>query len=166
MGSFLYPDMYIDSILEVPLDYLKSQGIRAFIMDLDNTVTEWNSNYITPEVGQWFITINKLDIKACIISNNSEKRVLPVAGALNIPYVYRAKKPRRTAFLRAMNILQTGPLHTAVIGDQIFTDIWGGNRAGAYTILVTPIANKEFAGTKISRCLETFILRKLTKYSP
>lgn len=163
MFSKLYPDIYVQSLQDVPLHELKEQNIKAFILDLDNTITEWNSNEITEEVHQWFERIKAEGLKACILSNNGEKRILQVAEALNIPYIHRAQKPRRGGYHRAINHMQVKPEETAVIGDQIFTDILGGNRAGLYTILVVPIASKEFMGTKISRLLETLVLPKIKK---
>ncbi len=161
--SFLYPRIYVDSILDIPLKQLQKLNINAFILDLDNTVTEWNSNEIKEEVSQWFTMIKQEGFKACILSNNGEQRVLAVAQSLDIPYVYRAQKPRRGGYYRAMSIMEAGPQETAVIGDQIFTDIWGGNRAGLFTILVKPIARREFMGTKISRSMEFFVLRRLRR---
>lgn len=159
-----YPQIYIDSLTEVPLDYLKAMQINAFILDLDNTVTEWNSNFIRTEIKDWFKKIEREGFKACILSNNGEQRVLEVAKSLNIPYIYKAQKPRRVGFSRALSLLGTRPYETAVIGDQIFTDVWGGNRAGLFTVLVVPINSREFAGTKISRAFERLVLRRLTKF--
>lgn len=163
MFSFLYPRLYVNSILDIPLKRLRELNIRAFILDLDNTVTEWNSREVRKEISQWFMLIKQEGFEACILSNNGEERVLAVAENLDIPYVYRAQKPRRGGYYRAMSIMGVTARETAVVGDQIFTDVLGGNRAGLFTILVRPIARKEFMGTKISRSAEFFILRHLRK---
>jgi len=163
MFSFLYPRIYVDSILDIPLTQLRELDIKAFILDLDNTVTEWNSNEIREEVSRWFTMIKQEGFKACILSNNGERRVLAVAQSLDIPYVHRAQKPRRGGYYRAMSIMEVSPQETAVIGDQIFTDVLGGNRAGLFTILVKPIDRREFMGTKISRSMEFFVLRRLRR---
>lgn len=164
MPKLLYPDIYVDSILDIPLKKLQELNIKAFILDLDNTLTEWNSNDLRDEFIKWFEQINQLGFKACILSNNGEKRVLTVAQRLNIPFIFRAQKPRRKAFLRAVSLMKVKASETAVIGDQIFTDIMGGKRAGLFTILVVPIARREFIGTKISRLMEIFVLRKVREY--
>ena len=164
MLNMLYPRIYVNSILDIPVDELKKLRIKAFILDLDNTITEWNSNKITQEITSWFELIKQEGFQACILSNNNEQRVLKVAESLNIPYVYRAQKPRRGGYYKAMSIMQVSPRETAVIGDQIFTDVLGGNRAGLLTILVVPIARKEFVGTKFSRSLEYLVLRRLKKH--
>ncbi|HHW62263.1 MAG TPA: YqeG family HAD IIIA-type phosphatase [Syntrophomonadaceae bacterium] len=161
MSSRLYPCLYVNSLLDIPLEDLEQFNIKAFILDLDNTVTEWNSNKITQEVQEWFQQIKEADFRACILSNNDQQRIVKVAEKLDIPYISRARKPRRGAFYRAITLMGVEPNETAVIGDQIFTDVLGGNRAGLFTILVRPINRREFVGTKISRFAEFFVLRRL-----
>ena len=164
MLKILYPDLYVDSLMDIPLQELKRAGKKAFILDLDNTVTEWNSNEIRAEVAQWFAQVKEQEFKACIISNNGAKRVEKVAHSLGIPFISRAGKPRRGSFRKAVSLMETIPEAAVVIGDQIFTDIMGGNRAGLFTILVVPIASREFLGTKISRALEYFVLKHIKKH--
>lgn len=164
MAKILYPDLYVDSLSDIPLAQLREAGKNSFILDLDNTVTEWNSNEISTQVTAWFAQIKEEGFRACIISNNGAKRVEKVAGSLDIPFISRAVKPRRAAFLRAVSLLGVQPDEAVVIGDQIFTDIMGGNRAGLFTILVEPIARREFIGTKISRALEYFVLKQIKKH--
>jgi len=163
MLEILYPDIYVHSLLQIPLEDLKARQIKAFILDLDNTVTRWNSNELQAEVVEWFKRIKEQGFKACILSNNGEQRVVGVAAHLGIPYVHRAQKPRRGGYYRAMARMEVTADETAVIGDQIFTDVLGGNRAGLLTILVTPIDRKEFMGTKVSRSMEFFVLRRLRR---
>lgn len=159
----LHPHIYVNSILDIPLEQLIEVPIKAFILDLDNTLTYWNSDIIHNDVLDWFKTIEAAGLKACILSNNGEARVLKVAKSLNIPFIHRAGKPNPRAFLRAVELMGTTPQETAVIGDQIFTDILGGNGAGLFTILVVPLDKREFFGTKISRMAERFVLRNLKK---
>lgn len=159
----LLPDIYVSTILDIPLDELAKRGIRAFIIDLDNTATHWNSNEITPEVRAWFTRLREQGLKACFLSNNGEERVLAVARSLDVPYIHRAQKPRRGGYRRAIEAMGSASAETAVIGDQIYTDILGGNRAGLFTILVKPIHTREFMGTKISRMFEVPVLRAIRK---
>lgn len=159
----LYPDIYVNSILDIPLEQLREVPIKAFILDLDNTLTYWNSNIIHHDVRDWFKKIEAAGFKACILSNNGESRVLKVASSLNIPFIHRAGKPNPRSFLRAVEVMGVALPETAVIGDQIFTDILGGNSAGLFTILVVPLDRREFIGTKISRFAERFVLSKIKK---
>ncbi|HZK44471.1 MAG TPA: YqeG family HAD IIIA-type phosphatase [Syntrophomonadaceae bacterium] len=163
MFKKLYPDLYVNSLKEIPLDEIKAMKKEGFILDLDNTITEWNSNDITQEVIDWFHLIESRGFKACILSNNGERRIMEVAEQLEIPYIYRAQKPRRGGFYRAAESLGISIDNTVVVGDQIFTDVLGGNRAGFFTILVVPINKKEFLGTKISRAMEFFVLKRLKR---
>jgi HAD superfamily phosphatase (TIGR01668 family) len=155
--------MYVNTLLDIPLEELRRQGIRAFILDLDNTITEWNSQELRSEVEAWFHAIKQQGFKAFILSNNGEQRILRIAERLSIPYIHRARKPLRGSFLRAVALMEVKPAEVAVIGDQIFTDVLGGNRSGLYTILVKPLAKKEFYGTKISRAMEFFILHRYNR---
>jgi HAD superfamily phosphatase (TIGR01668 family) len=150
--------------MDIPLGDLKKSKIKAFIFDLDNTVTEWNSNDLSQEVMDWFSLLKEYGFKACILSNNGAQRVLKVAQQLELPFIHRAKKPRRSAFFRAVDLMQVAPEEVAVIGDQIFTDVLGGNRAGLYTILVRPLNHREFIGTKFSRGMEVLVLHRLRKH--
>jgi len=159
----LFPDLYVETILDVPLDELMARGIRAFIIDLDNTTTHWNSNDLSTEVQEWFARLKELEMKACFLSNNREQRVMAVAASLDLPYVFRAQKPRRGGYRQAMEVMGSDLLSTAVIGDQIYTDILGGNRTGLYTILVKPIHTREFMGTKISRMFEGPVLWRIRR---
>lgn len=160
MTNKLYPHMYVDSLFDIPLDELAAAGLRAFIFDLDNTITEWNSQELRAEVEAWFGIIRERGFKACILSNNGEQRILQIAQRLGIPFIHQARKPLRRSFLQAVALMEVNTSEVAVIGDQIFTDVLGGNRAGLYTILVKPLAGKEFYGTKISRAMEYFVLRR------
>jgi HAD superfamily phosphatase (TIGR01668 family) len=163
MIELLYPRIYVDSLLDIPLKRLRERNIKAFILDLDNTITEWNSNELRSEIIEWFRLIKDEGFKACILSNNAEQRIEKVAVRLGIPFIHRAAKPRRHSFFSAVKLLEVSNHEVAVVGDQIFTDVLGGNRAGLFTILVKPLARREFFGTKINRTLELFVLRHLLK---
>lgn len=163
MFNLLYPRIYVDTLLDIPVEKLRKQNISAFILDLDNTITEWNSNEIRAEVEAWFARIKMEGFKSCILSNNGEHRIRAVADRLDVPFICRAAKPRRSSFNRAVELMGVSAAQTAVVGDQIFTDILGGNRAGLFTILVKPLARREFVGTKINRTLELLILHCLLK---
>ncbi|MGI6629236.1 MAG: YqeG family HAD IIIA-type phosphatase [Bacillota bacterium] len=161
--SILMPDLFVDSIMDIPLELLTRKNTKGIIFDLDNTVTEWNNPEIKHEILQWFHELPQHGITACLLSNNKGPRVMDAAEKLGIPYVAKATKPRRRAFRRAMEVLKTLPEETVVVGDQIFTDILGGNRMGLYTVLVSPISKREFIGTRMMRLVERFALRKLKK---
>lgn len=155
MFELFRPSLQVSSLDRIPVDWLVGQGIKGLIIDLDNTMTPWNDVEVGPQVTAWFKKLKEAGIKACVVSNNKRKqRVAIVADRLGIPFVFRATKPRRKAFRAGLAILGTGKSDTAVIGDQLFTDILGGNRLGLYTILVIPISEREFLGTRFMRRME------------
>jgi HAD superfamily phosphatase (TIGR01668 family) len=77
--KMIYPNIYVDSIHDIALEELKKRRIKGFILDLDNTITLWNSNDISIQVEEWFKKIKSMGFKACILSNNGEKRIVKVA---------------------------------------------------------------------------------------
>lgn len=160
----LCPDEYVHSVTEVDLVKLKQRGIRNLLIDLDNTLVPWRRLEVKPEIRDWVTKAIEQGMKLCIVSNTrNSRRLHDLASQLGIPYVRRGLKPRRIGFLVALDLLNGSRNDTAVIGDQIFTDILGGNRLNLYTILVVPLHQREFFGTKISRFFERRILRMLNR---
>ncbi|MBM7867883.1 YqeG family HAD IIIA-type phosphatase [Heliobacterium gestii] len=158
--KILKPARRVDAVPQVNVAELAAQGVQGVIIDLDNTLTEWNQNHLCPEIARWLEELRRHGIKICILSNNKEKRVQAFAEACGAPYISNARKPRRRGFLRAMSLLGITAEHTVVIGDQVFTDVLGGNRSGLHTILVNPISRREFLGTRLVRRLERLVLRE------
>ncbi|ABZ82862.1 had superfamily (subfamily iiia) phosphatase [Heliomicrobium modesticaldum Ice1] len=158
--KILKPARRVDAVPQVNVADLAAQGVQGVIIDLDNTLTEWNQNHLCPEIARWLEELERYGIKLCILSNNKKHRVQSFAEACGVPYISNARKPWRRGFRRAMNLLGTRPEQTVVIGDQIFTDVLGGNRSGLYTILVNPISRREFLGTRLVRQLERWVLRE------
>lgn len=164
MISLLYPKVYVSSVFDIDLYRMGRQGIKGILLDLDNTIIRRDADMLSPDVAGWLQELRSLGFKLAIISNNSHRRVNCLAGLLGIPAVCRAVKPRKRSFCRALELLGTVPHETALIGDQIFTDVFGGNRMGLFTILVEPMPGKEFWGTRlISRQLEKLILKRMKR---
>jgi hypothetical protein len=135
---------------------LADQGIRGVITDLDNTLVGAKAPYATPELQAWLQKLRKSGFQVVIVSNNNKDRVSKFAQPLLIPFIYRAKKPTSAAFHKALAIMNLKPEQTAVIGDQMLTDVLGGNRMGLFTILVQPIsmADEGFFTKVVNRRLE------------
>lgn len=161
MLDLLCPNIYLDSIYELDLNKLKRRGIKGIITDLDNTLIAWNDNTTYPKLDEWFRKLKEENFKICIVSNNSRGRVKIFSDMLDIPAIPKAVKPRRKAFRVALNKLGLKPDEAAVLGDQLFTDVLGGNRLGLFTVLVIPVSEKEFVGTRVVRKAERWVLKKL-----
>jgi HAD superfamily phosphatase (TIGR01668 family) len=157
----LTPDLYVKSIYHIDLDDLQRRGIRAIITDLDNTLVAWDDPLPNQRLIAWLKGAQAKGFSVYIVSNNSRDRVQKFARAFGVPAISKAVKPRRGAFRAACEAMGVETREAAIVGDQIFTDVLGGNRLGAYTILVVPVSDKEFFGTKIMRMLERLVLRRL-----
>lgn len=152
--------MFVPTIFDIPLLELKKKGIKAIIFDLDNTIIAWNCKEVKTETILWMKTLKKYGFDCCIVSNNLTDRVGNIAKVLNVAYVSKGCKPLSVGFRNALNRFALKPSQVAVVGDQIFTDILGGNFLKLYTILVRPLSAQEFLGTKVVRIIEKLILKK------
>lgn len=162
------PDLQVESVHHIDLKKLWNQGFRGIITDLDNTLVGAGDPTATPELIHWLAKVHQTGFKIVIVSNNQRSRVAAFSDPLNIPYIFRARKPIGGAFRRALSLLQLTPRQTVVIGDQLMTDILGGNRLGFYTILVQPISLKDegFLTRQVNRRLERvaqYLTRRLRR---
>ena len=156
------PNMYKKSILDIDYDKLNDNGIKCLIFDLDNTIALIDENKIPNEVEQLF---NKLSKKftLVIISNNFKKRIIKFCEPFNAPFVSFAMKPLTFGFNKIKNKYTFEKKEMCMIGDQLMTDILGGNRFGIYTILVDPLGKKDLKITSLNRYLEKKKIKKLSK---
>jgi HAD superfamily phosphatase (TIGR01668 family) len=168
--SGLTPDEFVESVEQIDLARLRTRGFRGLLLDLDNTLVPWMTYDVSPEVEGWLREAQSAGFGLCIVSNTRRGgRLAKIAGRLGLPFVgsgFLGMKPGRRSFFEAMRLLGLGPGECVVVGDQLFTDVWGGNRSGMYTIKVTPRATREFFGTKITRMLERAVFRVLRSRLP
>jgi HAD superfamily phosphatase (TIGR01668 family) len=157
------PNQYVPSIYNINLEELKAKGMKSIIVDLDNTLVESNCRDATPKLIEWLQQLQQMGFKVMIVSNNNETRVSTFAIPLQIPFIHRAKKPLSISFRRALVELGTEETHTVMVGDQLLTDVWGGNRMGLHTILVVPISGVEGVFTRFNRRLERLVFRWIEK---
>ena len=155
------PDLYFPSLCDIDFSVLSEKGVKGIILDLDNTVLPWKDRKVPESSLRWVEKGKKLGIKFFILSNTVHtERLGEIASALDCGYIHPAFKPLAFNYRRAAEKLGIKPENMACVGDQLFTDIKGGNRAGFLTVLVDPLEEKEFRGTKISRFFE----KKVKKY--
>ena len=157
--ALLRPARCCATVTDVTLAELRAAGIEAVLLDLDNTLVAWQRSDVPPEVIAWLAELRSGGMGLYLISNTRfGRRLRTLSERLGIPYVRRAWKPRKRGFVEAMQRLGVGPAQTAMVGDQMFTDVLGGNRLGLYTVMVRPIARREFIGTRVSRLVERLVL--------
>lgn len=163
MLKYFLPSDYEKSIYEIKLDQLIEKGMKGMITDLDNTLIEWDRPNAPPKLIDWFKKVEDKGLHVTIISNNNQERVGAFAEPLSLPYIYDAKKPMSKSFKRAIADMGLQPSEIVVIGDQLVTDVLGGNRLGLHTILVNPVANSDGFWTRFNRRIERYLLGKMKK---
>jgi hypothetical protein len=157
MFQNLYPDEDAASAYEIDYQSYYDKGYRGILFDVDNTLVE-HDQPVTVSAIALFQRLNEMGFQTCIISNNKECRVRPLAEALESDYVHKAGKPSAGGYEKGMEQMGTTPDTTLFIGDQIFTDIWGANRANVHSILVKQIARHEEIQIVLKRLLEKIVL--------
>ena len=161
----LYPNEHYRNVREITIEFLRQNKLNALILDVDNTLIDYDKN-LDEETVKWAENLKENGIKLYILSNSNKKeKVKAVAEKLKIQYEYFGKKPLKTGFKKVQSKLGEKAENIGVVGDQIFTDVLGGNRCKMFTILVEPIAEKDIWITLLKRPLENAIKNKykLTK---
>ena len=163
MFRSLYPTQDAESIYDINFADYHEKGYRAVLFDIDNTLAEHGAP-ATQKVIDFFNTLHTMGYETCLISNNKEPRVASFAGQVDSRYLYKAGKPSPEGYRKAMKICGTTKENTLFVGDQLFTDVWGANRAGVYSILVKPIHPKEEIQIILKRRLEWIVLFFYRRY--
>ncbi|MCL6515970.1 YqeG family HAD IIIA-type phosphatase [Alicyclobacillus sp.] len=157
------PNEFVASVHEIDLTRLRRAGRRLILCDLDNTLVPWNDPDVPEDLRSWIARGQAMGFTFCIVSNNRGPRVQRFAEKTGLPHIAAARKPKPEAFEEAMRRFSARPEETVMVGDQLLTDVRGGNRCGAYTILVAPIHPREWWGTRLVRIAERFVMRRLLR---
>ncbi|MDW4293523.1 YqeG family HAD IIIA-type phosphatase [Staphylococcus saprophyticus] len=160
---YFMPNEYVQSIFQIDIEKLANSGVKGIITDLDNTLVGWDVADPTKAVKEWFDRAKELCITVTIVSNNNEQRVGNFSKSLNVDYIFKAKKPRGCAFNQASKLMNLNPEEIVVIGDQMLTDVFGGNRRGLFTIMVVPVKKTDGFITKFNRMIERRLLQHFRK---
>lgn len=159
----LYPNKHLNKVEDITIEFLQKNKIKALILDIDNTLIDYNRK-MSQDVKKWAKDLKGQGMKLYILSNtNHKEKVEEVAKTLGIPYKNLAKKPFKSGFLKVQKDLKEKSENIAVVGDQIFTDVIGGNRCNMFTILVEPIDKRDFWYTAWKRPLENRIKNRYNK---
>ncbi len=159
----LYPKEYVDSTYEIDFEGLYKKGYRGVIFDIDNTLVPHGAPADERAIA-FFQRMHEMGYATLMLSNNKEPRVKMFCEAVNAPYIYKGGKPKIEGYHKAMEVMGTTVENTLFVGDQIFTDVWGANRAGIYSFLVKPIHPKEEIQIVLKRYLEKIVLFCYKRY--
>jgi HAD superfamily phosphatase (TIGR01668 family) len=158
----LFPDEQLDSVYDLDLERLWTRGVRGIIFDLDNTLGPWGFERLDESALRWLQTIKERGFRLGFLSNHGGNGREELFESLNgHPVVFNAGKPRRAGYRRVLERLKLSPREVIMVGDQLFTDIWGAKRLGLHTILVQPVApEREGPLVGFRRWLERVLLRR------
>ena len=156
--TYFMPNDYVQSVFQIDIEKLANSGFKGIITVLDNTLVGWDVKTPTKEIQEWFKKANDLGLTITIVSNNNEKRVSGFSKDLDVDFIFKARKPMGRAFKKAIQHMNIKPEETIVIGDQMLTDVLGGNNNGLYTIMVVPVKKTDGFLTRLNRIIERRLL--------
>jgi len=152
--ELLTPDLRLDRIEDITPELLESLGITALLVDIDNTLVSRDTSKIEDSALEWMKSMRQAGIACCLLSNNWHGVIHDYAAELGVPVVGKAMKPLPVAFIKALHTIGAKRATTAMVGDQVFTDILGARFCVLYSILVEPLSSTDLWYTKIFRSME------------
>ena len=152
--SLLRPTLMCEKVTEITPKLLDSLGVKALLLDVDNTITSYISKNPLEGSVEWAHALEKLGYKVFIVSNNYRDRVSSISGKFGLPFVSFAMKPLPIGFAKARKQLGLKSAECLVVGDQMFTDILGANLGGMKSVLLTPIEVEKSWSFKVRRNFE------------
>lgn len=154
------PTFWLKSVLDIDEKFLRGNGISALVLDLDNTLSMHGNPAAEAGVTNWLDEMRRLGIKMRIVSNNTNKRVAPLAENLGLPFTANGAKPLTFGISRAMKAMGSTKRDTLVVGDQIFTDVMAGNFKGVRTVLVEPFHLEKTWTFRLKRKAESLVFHR------
>ncbi len=159
MDKVFLPTKYVKDLFSIDYKMLKEKKKKYLLFDLDNTIGSLLEDVPNDQIRKLFTSLKK-DFVVVIISNNFKKRVKSYGDKLEVDYYYLAMKPLGRVIRKIRRKYHCENKDMVLIGDQLVTDIYLGNRMKIDTILVDPIHPKEMKITSINRFIEGRILKK------
>lgn len=157
MFKKFYPKKTFDSTYAINFEKLYGSGIRGLIFDIDNTLVMHDADADDRSI-KLMNRLKNIGFKVCLLSNNDRERVERFNKDAQVLYIHKAHKPSAKGYEKAMELMNTDKKTTVFIGDQLFTDVYGANRAGITSFLVKPIDPKEEIQIVLKRYLEKIVL--------
>lgn len=158
-----YPDFCVNSVWDLTNEFYKNNNIKAVIFDIDNTLVTHTTKEPPEDVLKYFELLKANNIKYAIASNNNKQRVETFCKDLNVPYIYRAFKPRKAPLKKLAKYFDVPNQNICLVGDQLFTDMLGANRMGFVSVVVTALGENETGFVSFKRVFEKMIMKKYLK---
>ena len=159
----LTPDYMFDKFDSITPEFLQSLGIRALLIDIDNTLAPYEQAEPDERIINWFEALEAAGISASLISNNHAPRVELFNRRLGLDAYPDSGKPKRKTLIQAMKKMGSDSTNTAAIGDQLLTDALAAHRLGLVAIIVPPIKDKTNLFFRFKRWIEKPYVKKYRK---
>ena len=163
MKDHLTPTYMFGHYYEITPQFLTSIGVRALLIDIDNTLAPYEQPLPDERIRNWFATLEANGIRAALVSNNHRERVEEFNRSLGLPAFWDSGKPQKKTLLLAMRELGADLTETAMLGDQLLTDSYAGKHIGLPSIIVPPIKDKTNLFFRFKRLCERPFIRKYAK---
>ncbi len=157
------PDYIFEKFDDITVELLRSLGIKALLIDIDNTLAPYEIDEPDERIKSWFDTLKSNGISATLVSNNEKERVELFNRSLGLPYYYKSGKPFAKNLKKAMTEMGSNIENTAMLGDQLLTDAAAGKHIGLTTFIVPPIKDKSNAFFRAKRALEVPTIKRYVK---
>ncbi len=158
------PNYRCARISEIPITWLEREGVKAIILDLDNTLLPWDANTPSAENVSWVEKVKEAGIRVVLLSNNGGERLHNISENLGVVAIGWGTKPFSRGFKRALRFLKVQSHgEVLVIGDQLVTDVFGAKKMNFKAMWVESLSRKEFVFTRVTRKLESILIKQLTK---
>ena len=157
MLQTFYPSTECNSTYDIDFQRMYDLGYRGIIFDIDNTLVPHGAPADEKAIAL-FEKLREIGFQTLLLSNNKEPRVKSFCEQVGSDYIFKAGKPKKTGYKKAMERMGTTKETTFFVGDQLFTDVWGAKRTGLYSVLVKPIHPKEEIQIVLKRYLERIAL--------
>lgn len=132
--------MIVEHLTDITPELLHQRGIRSLLMDFDNTIVPYTTDEPTEAMQNWLRKMQASDIFLCVVSNSKKPRVVRFCEAYDLNCITHSRKPFQKGIQEALSRYDLDPKATALVGDQIYTDVLGANCGGLTSILIRPIA--------------------------
>ena len=161
--SWFIPDFAFATYRDITPEFLSGIGIKALLIDIDNTLAPYEQDLPDEHITAWFNALADAGIKATLVSNNGRERVELFNERLGLPAYYKSGKPFAKNLKKAMRDMGSDISNTAMLGDQVLTDVVAGKHIGLRAIIVPPIRDKQNAFFRAKRALEVGSIKKYVK---
>lgn len=159
----LRPDALFPDVTAIRAGWLLGQGVRALLLDLDNTIVARGHSDVPAGVRRWAAELQDAGVSLCILSNTEKPRLARAGEELGVPVVGGALKPFRRGYVRACSLLGVPAREAAMVGDQSYTDVLGAHLAGMRAFMVEPLGAEDLPHTRLLRCIDHLATRGMSQ---